>query len=453
MIEDKLDRIRWEITSTCNLNCKHCFIGDKLNNVDNISFAEGKKIVDKLHKLGCNKISFTAMEPLLFPKIEKLIEYCSQKNIITELVSNGTLLADINRASAVVHSGLSALYISMEGIKAETNDYIRGKGTFEKIMQALDNIKKIQMESKLVHIGIQMTINKMNYSSAKDIAAFFNSLPIDSLHIGGLSLDGNLEGNSDLMISSDTFTNSWNIIMKEYLALQSKNFNLVPKSMLPYESIYYNLFWGTDFKPIPPRCGILNKSYSLLSDAKLVPCIALLDKGFVDKIPVGSLLKEEMTFEPMYSFSKEIKSFINSKKGEDCLNCEFNNSCYPCPVTINQKDAAKTLFERCHTYKDKIDNLFDDLALNPDYFLVSLKNNVMMKESNRSIFLKKHYMNYDSYSNRFKMNKMAVHIMKDLYEKGSLNLSDLKGSNLEAINIFLRKLVINNLINVRKTVS
>jgi MoaA/NifB/PqqE/SkfB family radical SAM enzyme len=67
-------RLIWEITSKCNLSCKHCFINTNLNK--DISFQECLKIIDMLKKNKMfGKVMITGGEPFIREDIFELLLY------------------------------------------------------------------------------------------------------------------------------------------------------------------------------------------------------------------------------------------------------------------------------------------------------------------------------------------------------------------------------------------
>ena len=57
-----IKKVCWNITSRCNKNCIFCF---KFNKKD-ISLEKNKKILQKLKKLGVEKITWSGGEPYMY---------------------------------------------------------------------------------------------------------------------------------------------------------------------------------------------------------------------------------------------------------------------------------------------------------------------------------------------------------------------------------------------------
>jgi hypothetical protein len=79
-------------------------------------------------------------EPLLHPRILDMIAYCRARNLPCEISTNATLL-DQEKAEGILDSGLDAIYLCLDGARAETYERVRHKADFqrtkENIMQFL----------------------------------------------------------------------------------------------------------------------------------------------------------------------------------------------------------------------------------------------------------------------------------------------------------------------------
>ena len=125
-------------TSACNLHCTGCWAaeyGDKLN----LTFEEMDSIITQGKKLGVYFYMYTGGEPLV--RKDDLIRICEKHNdCFFNAFSNGTLV-DEDFCKEMVRVGNLSLSISIEGFE-EVNDGRRGKGSFKKVMKAMDLLKK-----------------------------------------------------------------------------------------------------------------------------------------------------------------------------------------------------------------------------------------------------------------------------------------------------------------------
>lgn len=120
-----INQIQWQVNNICNLSCKHCFMGEKINSsISELKFDDAKETIDRLRYYGLNKVSFTLTEPFLNTDLFKVIDYCTKQGIHVNVLTNGTVLGV--KAKTVLNSNIDSIGISLAGVTAKENDEIRG---------------------------------------------------------------------------------------------------------------------------------------------------------------------------------------------------------------------------------------------------------------------------------------------------------------------------------------
>ena len=84
------------VTGKCNLNCKFCWLPKK-ENVD-VDFTKLKTFIGKLNPW-LQSVEITGGEPLLYPQINELIEFCHVQNVKVGMFTNGTKINKLTRNS------------------------------------------------------------------------------------------------------------------------------------------------------------------------------------------------------------------------------------------------------------------------------------------------------------------------------------------------------------------
>ncbi|MDD5921589.1 MAG: radical SAM protein [Eubacteriales bacterium] len=125
-------------TSACNLRCTGCWAaeyGYKLN----LTLEEMESVIDQGKKLGIYYYMFTGGEPLV--RKADILKLCDKyPDCVFVAFTNGTLV-DEEFAKELKRVGNFYLAISLEGFE-DTNDARRGQGVFNKVMHAMDILKK-----------------------------------------------------------------------------------------------------------------------------------------------------------------------------------------------------------------------------------------------------------------------------------------------------------------------
>lgn len=124
-----------EITFKCNLKCKYCSLFNI--KIKEMITEEVKTAIKEFTDAGTIAWTFTGGEPLLRKDIGKLINYTKDNGILTTLVTNGMLFK--RRLSEL--KKVDKIFFSLDGPK-EIHEKIKGKGTYEKTIEAIKLAKK-----------------------------------------------------------------------------------------------------------------------------------------------------------------------------------------------------------------------------------------------------------------------------------------------------------------------
>jgi molybdenum cofactor biosynthesis enzyme MoaA len=138
-----LDHLWFQVAGTlCNLTCHHCFISCSPTNRE-FGFLSLEQVGDFLEQsvaLGTKEYYFTGGEPFLNPQMVAILRKTLQYGPATVL-TNGTVLKDQWLRDLVLAEQASVysleFRVSLDGFSEETNDPIRGQGTFRRAMRGV----------------------------------------------------------------------------------------------------------------------------------------------------------------------------------------------------------------------------------------------------------------------------------------------------------------------------
>ena len=138
-----LDALWFQVSGTlCNLRCNHCFISCAPDNhtLGLMTFAQFKPHLEESVRCGVKEYYFTGGEPFINPEIFEILE-------ATLAVGPATVLTNATRFDEKKIARLAALRdaseyslelrVSIDGFSPETNDPIRGPGTFDLAMNGV----------------------------------------------------------------------------------------------------------------------------------------------------------------------------------------------------------------------------------------------------------------------------------------------------------------------------
>lgn len=146
----ELHALYLNLTTACNIRCRHCFIDAGRPQPKEMSFEQIESILIDAAQLGTRKVTFTGGEPTIHPHFSRLLTIAAslKGNGIDQLalVTNGMLL---NRELSETIAGIiDVVNVSIDGLPVE-HDALRGQGSFEETLKGL---------RLLVRAGIDPTI-------------------------------------------------------------------------------------------------------------------------------------------------------------------------------------------------------------------------------------------------------------------------------------------------------
>lgn len=145
----------WEITMGCNLRCGHCGSSCASLMPDELSTVEALRLCDDLAELGMEWVSLTGGEPTTRLDWDQIVQRLTSKGVKANLITNGWLMNEQLLDKAIT-AGVNIIAVSIDGLE-QTHDMIRKKGSFQRIIQALDLMKERQIEPMVI-----TTVNQKN---------------------------------------------------------------------------------------------------------------------------------------------------------------------------------------------------------------------------------------------------------------------------------------------------
>lgn len=285
-----------EVTSKCNLNCSHCILGKK-NQLVEIDFNILKTTIDHLIENGLSMLYISGGEPLLYTYINDFFVYINNKKSIKwGIVTNGTLLDKNVINDLLICNNFEKILISLDGSTSNTNDLNRGVGTFNKVINSLEQIKNTELIKKVV---LQMAVGKFNYNEIESFIKLCNNYGVEYSLIK-INILGNAKDNANMF---KTNYNEDVLINKKF-----KENNIIIKD----STLYCHL---VDF----------NKGINIEIDYFGNVYLCKKMKNYL--INVGNIYsdKELINRKKYLDLINDIFEFQNNKK--DCLQCMVKEFC------------------------------------------------------------------------------------------------------------------------------
>jgi len=165
----------WEVTQSCDLACKHCrAAAQPIAHPDQLSTAEGKKLIDQIAEMHVPIFVFTGGDPLKRPDLYELIRYASEKDVKVAVTPSATPLLTRESIFKMKEAGLVRLGISLDGSCPEIHDVFRGlPGAFARTIQAVEWANEAG-----IPIQVHTTISRHNAHDLDNLCNLFEKLAI-----------------------------------------------------------------------------------------------------------------------------------------------------------------------------------------------------------------------------------------------------------------------------------
>jgi radical SAM protein len=150
----------WEVTRACALKCLHCRAEAQYHADPNqLSYEEGKKLIDEIAKMDHPLFVFTGGDPLMRPDLFDLAKYAiEEKGLSVAMTPSATPKVTREAVQKAKDVGLSRWAFSLDGSCAEIHDHFRGtKGSYDLTMRGVEYLKELN-----IPIQVNTTVSKYN---------------------------------------------------------------------------------------------------------------------------------------------------------------------------------------------------------------------------------------------------------------------------------------------------
>ncbi|NIA31851.1 MAG: radical SAM protein, partial [Actinobacteria bacterium] len=157
--------IAWEVTRSCELNCRHCRAAARFGPYKNeLTTGEIYRTLENIANFSKPIIILTGGNPLQRNDILDIARYGTDLGLRMVMSPCGKLMTE-KMAKDLLKSGVKRISISLDGATAETHDdFRRVPGAFKDAMQGIEAAKHAGLEFQ-----INTTVTKHNVHELEDI--------------------------------------------------------------------------------------------------------------------------------------------------------------------------------------------------------------------------------------------------------------------------------------------
>ncbi len=300
--------LQWHLSEACNLRCKHCY--QENHKPIQLPYEDLLKILNQYRELlrkenARGQINLTGGEPLFCPHLFKLLdEFKKDEDLYSfSILTNGILLTDEMTEKIASYNPLF-IQVSLEGTK-KTNDFVRGKGTYEKIGNAIKLLKKYN-----IPVSVSFTATKLNYKEFPKVVDYVTEMGGDNVWSDRYIPLGDQRDNDFVMNQEET--QEWLKILNDKRLQQIEEDKMTRVDRR--RALQFILGQGPIYQCQAGR-GLL----TVMENGDLVPCRRM-------PIFIGNLLKENMF--DLYRNHPILKDLQLNTIPKGCIGCRFANYCH-----------------------------------------------------------------------------------------------------------------------------
>ncbi|SFM27970.1 radical SAM protein [Methanolobus profundi] len=171
--------VLWDLTSRCNLRCKHCVVSAGEAGRNELSLDECCRLIDQFADHGVRQLILSGGEPMVRDDFFDIAGYAAQKGLLIQVATNGTMI-DENAAKRLSDIGAS-MQVSFDSSEPAIHDEFRQHpGSWMRTKKGIELLKEAG-----VPVTLAVTVTTMNidnvpriYEMAKDMGVqTFRILP------------------------------------------------------------------------------------------------------------------------------------------------------------------------------------------------------------------------------------------------------------------------------------
>ena len=158
--------LTWELTYACNLQCVHCLSSSGRRDPRELTTDECEAVIDELQRMQVFYINIGGGEPTVRKDFWHLVDYAVDHGVGVKFSTNGSGI-DATVAEQLAQSDYVDVQISIDGADAETNDHVRGDGSFATAVEAMEHLRAAGFEG----FKISVVMTRYNIAQVDDFRA------------------------------------------------------------------------------------------------------------------------------------------------------------------------------------------------------------------------------------------------------------------------------------------
>jgi len=161
-------RVEILLTSRCNLRCRYCsHFSSEADGVAELPVEGWLAFFARLREMAVITLQLSGGEPLLYPDFPRLLAGVVEHRMRFSLNTNGSLVTEALARELAATRRCDVVQISLDSATPEAHDRLRGAGTFDTAVRALE-----RLQAAGVATTVRLTIGKHNVRHLEEAVRF-----------------------------------------------------------------------------------------------------------------------------------------------------------------------------------------------------------------------------------------------------------------------------------------
>ena len=316
------EKVTLNTTNRCNLKCLYCGVSSTKNAPGDLSLEEWKTLVDELAQIKVFNLLISGGEPFIRADFFALLQHILQYPFRVSINTNATLIDEKVVALLSGNRHLENIQISLDGADSSTHDYIRGQGSFKKILKGIGLLQKFH-----IPFSFYVVVCRNNRDHIKDIVALAQEVRASQITFSTLLPQGSAIKNFQAL---DLTFSEQKKVEAQLRQLKKSHPRLVGGSLIQTIQWMDNLSQLPDAETLDKKvnkissCGGGVSECAVRPEGWVIPCDRMWDYkvGNIKEASFTSIWQEAEGFLNLRQrYSRRIDSF------EECKNCAYSDVC------------------------------------------------------------------------------------------------------------------------------
>lgn len=149
--QNDLKVVYYAITEGCNLRCPYCYASSEKALPGELTTDEALGLMNQIADMGASTVVFTGGEAMMRRDLFDIVRHARAAGLRTNIITNGTFIRKIETARTMAEI-FDRVTVSVDGATAEQHEPTRGRGTFAKVIKALELLNEAGVEPVINHV-------------------------------------------------------------------------------------------------------------------------------------------------------------------------------------------------------------------------------------------------------------------------------------------------------------